>query len=611
MNNTQKSTPISKEEIPTLLNKAGQFYNARNLPEAEKIYRRILDTDPQNPYGLNMLGMIALDVGRLVDAEALVRKAIAGRNDLALFHDTLGTILMRQGKADEAISSFEKSLALKPDYVDSLNGLAGIFIFLERKDEALELFKRALAANPGHFNTLSNTGAALQHIGRHREAIEYYKKALDVNPHAADVYYNIGQAYRAINKLKEAKTYYYKAIECKPDYANAFLNLGYTYGEENNRDEALKYFYHTIQIEPNVNAYANIAHLLTKKGMLMGALEHYKLAHNISPSSPEILNNMGTIYNLLTRYEEAMDCYDKALAFDPNSANTFNNIGTTLKNLGRLDEAIETYKKAIELDPGRAEIHSNLLLVMNYSASVKPEELTAEAQKFDIIAKPFLRTRKMVRNFDPDRKLKIGYVSADFRSHAVHYFFEPLLNLRDSKQFEIYIYSNTEMEDEVTARLKKKCDHWHDIQTMSDEAVAILIESNKIDILMDISGHTGGNRLMAFARKPAPIQITWLAYPATTGLTAMDYRITDSYAEPPGMTEHLNTETLWRLPEIFCCYQADKNSPPVIDHPPFEDNGFITFGCFNNFSKVTDPVLSIWGKIMAQVPDSRLLLEIS
>jgi protein O-GlcNAc transferase len=192
----------------------------------------------------------------------------------------------------------------------------------------------------------------------------------------------------------------------------------------------------------------------------------------------------------------------------------------------------------------------------------------------------------------------------------VHYFFEPLLSLRDLGQFEIFVYSNTEMEDEVTERIKEKCDHWRDIRILNDDAVADLIERDRIDILMDISGHTGGNRLMVFARKPAPIQVTWLAYPATTGMQAVDYRITDSYAEPPGMTEQYNVEKLWRLPEIFCCYQPHENSPPVIDNPPFEDNGYITFGCFNNFAKVTDPVLETWAKIMAQVPNSRLMLEI-
>jgi predicted O-linked N-acetylglucosamine transferase (SPINDLY family) len=211
----------------------------------------------------------------------------------------------------------------------------------------------------------------------------------------------------------------------------------------------------------------------------------------------------------------------------------------------------------------------------------------------------------------PDRKVRIGYVSPDFRDHAVSYFFEFMLKWHDGQQFETFAYSGTIGEDHVTARLKLAFDHWRDIKPLSDDAAADLIEADAIDILIDLAGHTANNRLLVFARKPAPVQVTWLGYPATTGMKAIDYRITDRYAEPVGMTEHLNVETLWRLPEVFCCYGARENSPDVIDHPPFEDNGYVTFGCFNNFVKVTDPVLEAWARVMAELPDSRLLLEIA
>ena len=159
-------------------------------------------------------------------------------------------------------------------------------------------------------------------------------------------------------------------------------------------------------------------------------------------------------------------------------------------------------------------------------------------------------------------------------------------------------------------RLKESVDHWHNIRPLDDDAAADLIEADGIDILIDLSGHTRANRLLVFARKPAPIQVTWLGFSATTGMRAMDYRITDVYAEPVGMTEHLNVETLWRLPRIFCCYQGSDHGPAVIDHPPKDDNGYVTFGCFNNYAKLTDPVLALWARIMARLPDARLMLEI-
>jgi predicted O-linked N-acetylglucosamine transferase (SPINDLY family) len=248
---------------------------------------------------------------------------------------------------------------------------------------------------------------------------------------------------------------------------------------------------------------------------------------------------------------------------------------------------------------------------MVYAASVSPQELAATAREFgERLADPLRQQRPFVRDRDPERKLRIGYVSADFREHPANYFFEPLLKLHDRQTFEVFAYYNLAQGDNITARLKQEFDHWRDVHVLSDGAVANLIEADEIDILVDLAGHTGHSRLLVFARKPAPVQVTWLGYPATTGMVAMDYRITDSYAEPPGMTEHLNAETLWRLPEIFCCYAAHENSPDVIDHPPFEDNGHITFGCFNNFAKVTNPVLETWARILAQATESRLLLEI-
>lgn len=250
-------------------------------------------------------------------------------------------------------------------------------------------------------------------------------------------------------------------------------------------------------------------------------------------------------------------------------------------------------------------------MTMLYASSVTAEELARSTQVFgSTIAAFHLRTRELIRDKNPDRKIRIGYVSPDFRDHAVNYFFEGLLTLHDKGRFEIFAYSNATNEDDVTSRLKTKFDHWQDIRHVSDDDAADMIENDRIDILIDLAGHTGKNRLLVFARKPAPIQVTWLGYPATTGIQAIDYRITDHYAEPEGMTEHLNAETLWRLPDIFCCYGAHESNPAVIGHPPFEDNGYITFGCFNNFTKVTDDVLKTWARILNQVPNSRLLLEI-
>jgi predicted O-linked N-acetylglucosamine transferase (SPINDLY family) len=310
-------------------------------------------------------------------------------------------------------------------------------------------------------------------------------------------------------------------------------------------------------------------------------------------------------------FEKSRTYCEAILARQPDHPHALNNIAVACKAAGQMDEALAYARRAVAAAPDNAQIYSNLLLMMVYAASVEPQELAALSRRFgETIADKIPRRDHAHIDRAPDRKLRVGFVSPDFFNHAVNYFFEPLLLLRDKAQFEYYAYSNVFREDDVTQRLKTEFDHWRDIQFMSDDDVANAIIADGIDILVDLAGHTAHNRLLLFARKPAPVQVTWLGYPATTGMAAMDYRISDAYAEPPGMTEALNTEKLWRLPHIFCCYRPHENSPAVIEHPPFDDNGHITFGSFNNFAKVTDETLAAWTRIMAAVPDSRLLMEI-
>ncbi|MGB4057320.1 MAG: tetratricopeptide repeat protein, partial [Alphaproteobacteria bacterium] len=446
---------------------------------------------------------------------------------------------------------------------------------------------------------------------QYEDALRYFERALALKPDAANLHYDSGRALKSLNNLDAAKASFEQAFKYKPDNTDALLQIAQILRDEKKIDDALAYFKRVIAIKPDGHAEANIGQILHSKGLYNEAMIHYERARALMPESYHVLNNMGITYKALGNHEESIECYLQSLSLNPDVEETLSNLSGAYKNLGKLEEAIEYNRRAVSLATNKSWIHSNLLLAMIYASFISPDEVMKEAQKFGAKADGLLRTRKIIRDLNPERKLRIGYVTSDFTDHAVNYFFEPLLKTHDRNSFKIFAYANVEIEDAVTERLKQEFDHWCDIKLMDDDEAANLIEKDEIDILIDISGHTRGNRLMVFARKPAPIQVTWLAYPGTTGLKAMDYRITDSYAEPPGMTEHLNTENLWRLPEIFCCYQAHVSNPPVIDYPPFEDNGYITFGCFNNFAKITDPVLEAWGKIMKRVPNSRLLLEIA
>ncbi len=383
----------------------------------------------------------------------------------------------------------------------------------------------------------------------------------------------------SLKKYDDSERFLYEIIKYKPDYSDAYFQMGNVFSATNQFTKAEEFFKKAIELEPDFF---------------------------------EALNNLAALYFNSQKNYDAIPYYKKALEIRSDADFTLYDLATCLSSRGHLDEAMPYYRRAIKVSSQKAEIYSDMLLAMVYAPSVSPEHLAEEALNFGKkLADPVTRLTSFSHVRDPERRLKIGYVSSDIRYHSVHYFFEPLLNECNRKQFDVFVYSNTQKEDHVTARLRAKCDYWRDIRDLTDDEAAQLIETDKIDILIDITSHTGHNRLMVFARKPAPVQVTWLAYPGTTGMKAMDYRITDALADPPGMTEHLNAETLWRLPDIFCCYQAHESNPPVIDHPPFEDNGYVTFGCFNNFVKVGDTVLSAWAGILEKVSDARLFLEIA
>ncbi len=381
-----------------------------------------------------------------------------------------------------------------------------------------------------------------------------------------------------LKKYDDAQRFLEEIIKYKPDYPDSFFQLGNIFMAQNQFEKAIEQYMQVLKKRPDVF---------------------------------ENLNNIGTAYYKLKKYDDAVFYYKKALAIQSDVEHILWAVAVCFAERGALDEAIGYYRRTLNISTKKTQIYSDLLLTMIYAESVTPEALAEEARKFGKnIAEPVQRKKSFANGKDPERKLRIGYVSPDYRDHPIPYFLEPLLKLHDRKNFEIFSYSNTSYDNPIMERMKKSADFWRDLRDLNSDAAYSLIYSDQIDILIDMAGHTAANSLMVFARKPAPVQVTWLGYPATTGMKAMDYRITDHYVEPVGMTEHLNAETLWRLPKIFCCYQGHENSPTVIDHPPFEDNGYITFGCFNNFMKVRDPVLAAWGRILKQVPNSRLLLEI-
>ncbi len=569
------NSPAADRARP-LFEQALQHHQAGRLADAEPLYKQALNLNPEHPDALHLLGVLCSQTGRHEEAIEQIGQAIAVK-DSPIFHNNLGMAYKNTGRFAEAEASFRRALALKAD-------------------------------DPGaHFNL----GCILGDSDRLEEAVAEFKRATELAPGYAEAFLHLGNALRDLKKPDDAIDAYRAALAINPDYAEACNNLAVTLKGQDKLDEAAALFEQAVKIRPDfVVAWRSLADTLLKLHKLKESTAAYQRVIALNPDSADAHYDLGGVLKVRGYFDEAIICFKKAIALHPEHHWAHMTLGNIYKDQGRLEEAIAEYRIAVALSP-QVGIYSNLLLAMIYASFVTPEELAATAREFgEKLCDPILRERPFTNIPEPERKLRIGYVSPDFCHHAVNYFFEPLLRAHDKENFELFAYEVVRKNDKVTERLKEHFDHWRDITKLSEDEAYDLIEADKIDILVDLAGHTAENRLMVFARKPAPIQVSWLGFPATTGIKAIDYRITDHYAEPEGLTEHLNVEKLWRLPTIFACFGSYDKNPEVIDHPPFEDNGYVTFGCFNNFAKVTDPVLQAWSKILTQVPDSKLLLEI-
>ena len=330
----------------------------------------------------------------------------------------------------------------------------------------------------------------------------------------------------------------------------------------------------------------------------------------LDPNDGGSYHNLGNALRSKGHHDEAIAALKTAIRLMPNPADAHNTLGLTLKDLGRMDEAVAAFRSAISFNPAMAIAHSNLLLFSNYQPDISPEELFAEHRQWAKNRETPLRSGILpfVNDRNPERQLRVGYVSPDLRQHSVAYFLLPLLEHRDRGQCHVTAYSNSFVTDEVSGQIQRSVDSWCSIAGAPDEQVAERIRADRIDILIDRAGHTADHRLLVFARKPAPVQITWVGYPGTTGLDAMDYRCSDPLADPPGDATRLSSEQVLLLPQSNWCYVPLSGAPSVGPLPALTTPG-ITFGSFNNFGKISSATLDMWAEILRQTPGSRLVLK--
>jgi predicted O-linked N-acetylglucosamine transferase (SPINDLY family) len=347
-----------------------------------------------------------------------------------------------------------------------------------------------------------------------------------------------------------------------------------------------------------------------KQGKFDEALELYRHALRLNPDHAVTRNSLGAALRELGRLGEAEASLRRALCVKPDYADALGNLGIVLWHQARLDEALSHFRAALRIRPDAADIHSNLILTLNYHPGYDARAIQEECSRWNQQhAEPLKKLSQSHSNRpDPKRRLRIGYVSPDFRDHIDSLFIIPLLSNHDHGQYEVFAYANVPRPDAVTQRLQGHVHVWRNTVGLSGQQVADLVRGDQIDILVDLELHVASNQLLVFARKPAPVQVAWLGYPGTTGLSTIDYRLTDPYLDPPGLFDQFYSEESIRLPDTFWCYDPLSEEPSVNGLPALQ-TGVITFGCLNNFCKVNEGCMALWAKVLRKVPQSRLLLR--
>lgn len=600
------------QDTAQLLNAALEHHQAGRLADAKALYTRILAQRPKHADALHFMGLLACQLGQSEVGIALMRESIAMRPS-PIYYNNLGNALHEARMLEDAVVAYRCAVELHPAYAEAHN----------------------------------NLGNALREMGDAAAALTSCAHAIELRPSYAEAFNNLGNALKDLNELDAAIVAYGKSIEAKPAFAEAHLNLGVALQMKGHGEAALECLLDTVKLAPQLAlAHDKLASVLMHRGDIDAAIDVYRRVAELMPESAQAHNTLGNALNGAGRVPEAVPCYERAIALAPDFADAYhnlanalrrlgaperaltyarraielradapsfhNNLGTILADLGQADAGLACYRTALALNPDFGESHTCVLFGQSYVPDWSAHTHLADAryfgEKMRARATPFLHWPwSSDAAAGAKRPLRVGFVSADLRKHPVGYFFESVLAQLDPARIEPIAYSNAVHSDELTARIKPRFALWRHVAEMDDAALAQRIYGDRIDVLVDLSGHTGRNRLPMFAWRPAPLQVSWLGYFATTGLSEIDYLLADPHVVPPD-EEAQYTERIWRLPDSYLCFTLP-NEPVTVAPLPALANGYFTFGCLNNHKKLNDAVIAVWSRILHEVPHSRLLLK--
>ncbi|TYJ12540.1 hypothetical protein E1A91_A11G359000v1 [Gossypium mustelinum] len=589
-------------------------------------FSEAIKLDPQNACALTHCGILYKDEGRLVDAAESYQKALSADPSykpaaecLAIVLTDLGTSLKLAGNTHEGIQKYYEALKIDPHYAPAYYNLGVVYSEMMQYDTALSCYEKAALERPMYAEAYCNMGVIYKNRGDLESAIACYERCLAVSPNfeiaknnMAIALTDLGTKVKLEGDINQGVAYYKKALSYNWHYADAMYNLGVAYGEMLKFDMAVVYYELAFHFNPHcAEACNNLGVIYKDRDNLDKAVECYQLALSIKPNFSQSLNNLGVVYTVQGKMDAAASMIEKAIIACPTYAEAYNNLGVLYRDAGNISMAITAYEQCLKIDPDSRNAGQNRLLAMNYINEGDDKLFDAHRDWGRRFMRLYSQYNSWDNPTDPERPLVIGYISPDYFTHSVSYFIEAPLIYHDYQNYHVVVYSAVVKADAKTIRFREKVlkrgGVWRDIYSIDEKKVASMVRDDKIDILVELTGHTANNKLGTMACRPAPVQVTWIGYPNTTGLPTIDYRITDSFADPPD-TKQKHVEELVRLPECFLCYTPSPEAGPVSPTPALA-NGFITFGSFNNLAKITPKVLQVWARILCAVPNSRLVVK--
>ena len=419
--------------------------------------------------------------------------------------------------------------------------------------------------------------------------------------------FQLANAFYQKSDLVKAQSLYQEILSEQPNHADSNFFLGLLAFNQNLYQQSEILIRKAVTLCPSEIRYLmGFGILCLHIGKFQEAADTFSKAVKLEPHDVEPLYNLGTALQKLARFKEAEECFTKALSLKPNHLGVLNNMGNVQLGLCEIERANDYFLDAFKQNTGNLNVLSNTLLNYNYFANLSPTEIFKKHKEAAIYFPDKQNELAPVKK--KNKKIRIAYLSADFKTHSVAYFLLPLLKNHDRKTFEVFCFYNGDKVDTTTKEFQSLSDHFQGIRSLNDKDLRDLVIESEIDILIDLSGHTANNRLAVFANRAAPIQITWLGYPHSTGIPEMDIRIVDNISDPSPDSEPFNTEKLVRLPHGFLCYEGN-NEIPYTKQPPCIDNGFITFGSFNNLAKVNKNVIKAWSDILLTIPNSKIIIK--